>query len=174
MNALKIVCEHYDTEVIDKAELTNDHIRKFNEKIDYVVDELVNILWVHRAGSKTREIFDKRFDKYNHIDKKKKEELWNICKDTREKYATLFELLEDPLNWRFHSLKFAGLVGGARAMRELYSNCNLTELQENPEYFEHVLDDDELELKNAANIAQDRLIEETMNKMFELDLMLDT
>jgi hypothetical protein len=174
MNALKIVCEHYDTEVIDKAELTNNHIRKFDEKSDYVVDELVNILWVYRAHSKTREDFDERFDKFNHIDKKTKEELWNKCKDTREKYETIFELLEEDYNARYNYEKFAGLVGGARAMRELYSNCNLTELQENPEYYEHVLDDDELELKNAANIAQERLIEETMDKMFELDLLCDT
>ena len=174
MNALKIVCEHYDTEIIDKVKLTNNHINKFEEKKSFIINELVNILWVSRRPNCNEEEFYDRYNKYINISDDKKKELWDNCKNTREKYKELFDLFDDEESGYDNYTMFLGLVGGIRAIGKLYYECDLIHLEENPDYWEALLDDDEIKSDNPAKIGREKLIERTTDDIFNLKLFLDT
>ena len=95
MQALKIVCEHYDTLVIDQAKLTNNYVIKFNQKLNFIIDELEKILWVSQRPYNSEENFYNMYNDYNHISENEKKELWTLCDNIYKKYKELFKSFEE-------------------------------------------------------------------------------
>ena len=171
MQALKIVCEHYDTLVIDQAKLTNNYVNKFNQKLNFIIDELEKILWVSQRPYNSEENFYNMYNDCNHISENEKKELWNLCDNIYKKYKALFESFED--DFGFYNT-FLGVVGGIRALNKLNYVCNLTNLDENTDYWKSILNDAEKKSFDPAKIAQDKLIEGTINDIFNLNLYLES
>jgi|TARA_B110000114_G_C15008298_1_gene363668 hypothetical protein len=199
MDALKIVSQHYDTEIIDKVKLTNDHINKFDEKRRFILKELDNILWVTRVPSYSEEKFYEMYNNYTHISDDDKKKIWDNCKNTREKYKELFDLFGDD---KSNHTMFSGLVGGIRAISQLYYDCDLVELEEDwdheweagndydpeddgwetadedEEDDDDDDDNDDVEIKKVSREKlinrRDQSIQQLTDEIFTLDLNLDT
>ena len=69
---------------------------------------------------------------------------------------------------------FLGLIGGIRAVNKLNYVSNLTNLDENTDYWKSILNDAEKKSFDPAKIAQDKLIEGTINDIFNLNLYLES
>tara|TARA_Y100000748_G_scaffold289322_1_gene275043 strand:+ start:24 stop:509 length:486 start_codon:yes stop_codon:yes gene_type:complete len=92
MNALKIVCEHYDTEIIDKAKNVNKGIKLFCEKINEVEDKLDDIYDITQIGK----ILDNKEDfiiRYNEKknDCKNREMTWKEYQEKTNKYKAILD-----------------------------------------------------------------------------------
>jgi hypothetical protein len=171
MQALKIVCEHYDTLVIDQAKLTNNYVNIFNEKLNFIIDELEKILWVSQRPYNSEENFYNMYYDCNHISENEKKELWNLCDNIYKKHKVLFESFEE--DFGIYNT-FLGVVSGIRALNKLNYVCNLTNLDENTDYWKPILNDAEKKSFDPAKIAQDKLIEGTINDIFNLNLYLES
>jgi|TARA_B100000787_G_C16196391_1_gene301174 hypothetical protein len=177
MQALKIVCEHYDTMIIDQAKLDidqskldNNYINKLNEKLNFMIVEFEKIQWVSQRPYNSEENFYDIYKEDNNISHDKKKELWNLCEHICEKYKVLFKLFEDENCGCCHYNTFLGVIGGVRALNKLNYACNITNLDENTDYWKHILNDAEKNSYDPAMIAQDKLIDGTINDIFKLNL----
>ena len=134
MEALKIVCHHYDNDTIKQCQILKKNKALFENKLKQLNDELYDILWVSRRPH-TKELFDEIYAGYNHIPNDKKNELWNNCKNTREKYHILFDKikyfiddidLDEDDTYLYNSIRdmgrLEGMIGGIRAITTIYDS----------------------------------------------------
>jgi len=98
MNALKIVCEHYDTEIIDKAENVNKGIKLFYEKINEVFDKFIDVYNIMQIGVEhNKEDFIIRYDrkKYDCVYIDLEEDMtWEEYEEKTNKYKTILDKFE--------------------------------------------------------------------------------
>ena len=137
MNALKIVCEHYDTEIIDKAENLNKGIKLFYEKINEVEDKLDDIYDITEIGvQNNEEDFIIRYnEKKNYC--KNKEMTWEEYQEKTNKYKAILDKFvysydgEDYIGYDYE--KFIEKYEYFKSFYRLFSECK--SFYENKKYW---------------------------------------
>jgi hypothetical protein len=122
MEALKIVCNHHDVELIKENKILNQKIEKVEFYFKKINNALDDILWVSRRPN-TKEMFLEHYADFTHIDEELKEKLWKKCVDTRKSYKTIFNKLEviDEEEEFDDYLDFVrGVIGGIRHVTSIY------------------------------------------------------
>lgn len=122
MEALRIVCNHKDIEEQKELKKLKQKVAKFESYIQKMNNSLYDILWVSRRPE-TKEEYDIDM-KYEKLTNERKEELWNLCVETRRKYNYLFLKINVDPDSEFSRFirtignegKFHGIVGTVRAL----------------------------------------------------------
>jgi len=122
MEALKIVCNHHDTQLIKENKILKEKIKKVELIFKKMNDAVYDILWVSRRA-RTKDEFD-----IDYADFENREELWKKCVDTKEKYKTIFDKLEVDLDDEESDIikyvedynKLMGVIGGVRTITSMY------------------------------------------------------
>tara|TARA_A100001015_G_scaffold170444_1_gene189478 strand:+ start:23 stop:445 length:423 start_codon:yes stop_codon:yes gene_type:complete len=117
MDALKIVCNHYDTEVIKQNLSLKNEIDLFKKKQTFINNELTDILWASRQCT-CREHFYIIYSSPT-----KAEKLWNYALEVRNKYKEIFDLFDHEDNGYYNYCQFTGMVGGIRIMSDIFYDC---------------------------------------------------
>jgi len=122
MEALKIVCNHNDAQLIKENKELKEKIKKVDLIFKKINDALYDILWVSRRA-RTKVEFD-----VDYVDIENSDELWKKCVDTKEKYKTIFDKLEVDLDDEESDfIKYVedyntlmGVIGGIRSITSMY------------------------------------------------------
>lgn len=144
MNALKIVCEHYDTEIIDKAEKLNKSIQVFYEKIEEVLDKYHDIYNITLIGLEHNEedFIDMRDKKHDYLGQEYRCMTWEEYQQKYNKYKTILDKFEfDGEDYDgeeyFNFLEKFKIVN---AFYYLFDDCIYPPSKENNVYLEDLLD----------------------------------
>lgn len=178
MEALKIVCNHNDTQLIKENKILKEKIKKVDDIFKKINSALYDILWVSRRA-RTKEEFDVDYEGF-----KNKEELWKLCIDTKLKYKTIFEKLEknlddaelpDFIEYCEDYNKLMGVIGGIRNITSMYDEIM------NPYKEEEKCDicDEDCECDICGKCLYgeckcNHYLNELEEDLFELDLNLDS
>tara|TARA_R110000824_G_scaffold279586_1_gene467792 strand:+ start:3617 stop:4141 length:525 start_codon:yes stop_codon:yes gene_type:complete len=174
MEALKIVCNHHDEELIKENKLLKGKIKKVELVFKKMNDALYDILWVSRRPD-TKEKFDTEYKQYKHIEKQQAEELWKKCVDTKKTYKTIFDKIDvdlddeesDFIKYVEDYNKLMGVIGGVRSITEMYHEImNPYEGEEDGEWLGCDICGDKCECPHYLNQLEEEL--------FELNLSLDS
>ena len=119
IDALKIVCDNHNNDVIDNAnEIVKGH-NLFRDKCAVLEKELYSIMWCSRKP----ENFEEFREYMNMPEITKINDLWNKNVECRLKYKHLFDKFAKYNNGFSDYCMFLGMVGGIRLMSELHENC---------------------------------------------------
>ena len=159
LDALKIVCLHYDTKTIDKSISNNKKYEIFNEKvITMCIKELINIYNVSiRFNFNTSMIYTKRDEEF----KDWSDVEWKFVVDLRNKHKTILEELHYASKEK--KLNFKYFIKGIKFMHGLYNLCD-------EEYVKKkcIKNDFKFSRQNFKTI-QEVLIDNEFQKILDLD-----
>ena len=155
LDALKIVCLHYDTKTIEKSISNNKKYELFNDKvINMCVRELIDIYSISNI-KKSRE-----YKITEGLIKQWTDSEWKFIEGIRNKYKTTLTDLDDDL---LKKRNFKYVVIGIKLMEHFYNLCD-----ENYVKKECIKNDINYSRQNLKTI-QEILIDNVFQKILDLD-----
>ena len=119
IDALKIVCDNHNNDVMNKANEIVKGNAIFRDKCAVLEKELYSIMWCSRKP----ENFEEFREYMNMPEITKINDLWNKKVECSLKYKHLFDKFAEYNNGYSDYCMFLGMVGGIRLMTELHENC---------------------------------------------------
>ncbi len=173
IDALNIVCDNHNNDVIDKANEIVKGNAIFRDKCGVLEKELYSIMWCSRKP----ENFEEFREYMNMPEITKINDLWNKNIEYRLKYKHLFEKFQGYGEGYSDYSMFLGMVGGIRLMAELHENCTdrdavLWACMDDMEASEE--DDEEYDLETEFKKMKETFISDNINDALNMRLNLDS
>jgi len=169
MKALRCVLNELSTDTINEAEKIKKEMALYNQKNQYIHDELFNILWASRRP-------DSLEDYYAEFGENSPKKYWEQANEIKKKHSSIFEELRNGNDFTYGVL--CGMIGGIREMGDLMSNVDLDYLKQ----FDYDEDNASSSIRDGATHLtdaelkkmQDVWIQDNLDNIFSMKLHLDS
>ena len=163
LNALRCVVNVCNTDIINKSEQNNKQDIVLKKKLQYINNELYDILWAMRRPDDLEEY-------YRILGSDSPKKYWDKSNEIKKKYSNIFNKLRDPDDeGSFECLM--GMIGGIREIIELVNNHDIEQIKQIKQIdYDSDDSDDSDDLKHH----QDSLIKQNLDNIFNMTLCLDS